>query len=513
MPTCPSCRRHYEPGVETCDDDGAALLPDQSFALAETRLEPGTLVGEYEIEGLLGEGGFGTVYRAVHPVIGKPAAIKVLKREYSASAEMVSRFVAEARAVNQIRHKNIIDIFSFGALDDGRHYYVMELLEGITLDRWLADKGRLAPNEAIPLLRQLARALDAAHTAGIAHRDLKTENVFLTFDEGVPIAKLLDFGLAKLVKSAGAGHKTQSGMPMGTPLYMSPEQVHGREIDARTDIYSFGILAFELLSGRLPFDGASLIDIMTQQISAAPPRLGSVAPDLPIALDAPIAAMLEKDPAKRPQHILEAMRALESAAGVVAPISHPAEELAAALARVKAAGPLRDAANVSSSVTVRADSFDPSASRPPRTGWTVLVALGMFAVVGIVAGAVVWSTSRQGSTRFEPVPSNESPTRAESAAPTIEPAPSASTRESAAPVSPGVVRLRLKTSPPDAEVFMGNVKLGLATSELEIPRGDATITLTVKRAGYATATVEVTPRHDVADAVILKPARVKDYTF
>src|SRR6185503_18557062 len=143
------------------------------FAGVEPDLAPGHPVGEYRIETKLGEGGFGSVYRAVHPLIGKAAAIKVLNRQYSSNPAMVGRFIAEARAVNQIRNRNIIDIFSFGTLDDGRQYYVMELLEGMTFDRYIKQKGRLTPEETVLILRGVARALDAAHAAGIAHRDLK----------------------------------------------------------------------------------------------------------------------------------------------------------------------------------------------------------------------------------------------------------------------------------------------------------------------------------------------------
>src|SRR5688572_1132212 len=142
---------------------------------AEPDLEAGAKVGEYVVEEKIGEGGFGTVFRAAHPLIGKQVAIKVLSRRFSADPEMVSRFVAEARAVNQIRHRNIIDIFAFGQLEDGRHYYVMELLDGATLDAHLEQVGRMGLEEAVPILRSLAKALDAAHAKGIAHRDLKPE--------------------------------------------------------------------------------------------------------------------------------------------------------------------------------------------------------------------------------------------------------------------------------------------------------------------------------------------------
>src|SRR5580704_14216523 len=141
MPTCPSCRTPYPAGVRVCATDGEALLPDEAFANVEGDVAPGTQVGEYVIESKIGEGGFGAVYKAVHPVIGKAAAVKVLNRQYSSNPQMVSRFIAEARAVNQIRHRNIIDIFSFGAIADGRQYFVMELLDGMPFDKYLAQEG------------------------------------------------------------------------------------------------------------------------------------------------------------------------------------------------------------------------------------------------------------------------------------------------------------------------------------------------------------------------------------
>jgi eukaryotic-like serine/threonine-protein kinase len=158
MATCPTCRTRYPNDAKTCAADGDHLLPDEAFSGVEADLAPGVTVGEYVIEKKLGEGGFGSVYRATHPLIGKTAAIKVLNRQYSSNPQMVSRFIAEARAVNQIRHRNIIDIFSFGKLDDGRQYYVMELLEGMTFDAFIKQQGRLAPDVAIPILRSVARA-------------------------------------------------------------------------------------------------------------------------------------------------------------------------------------------------------------------------------------------------------------------------------------------------------------------------------------------------------------------
>jgi hypothetical protein len=227
----------------------------------------------------------------------------------------VSRFVEEARAVNLIRHRHIVDIFGFGSLADGRPYFVMELLEGVPLGDYLKQRGRLPVGEAIPILRQVARALDAAHGAGIAHRDLKPDNVFLSFDEdGSCFPKLLDFGIAKLLGSSPAGHQTATGTPMGTPLYMSPEQCKGENVDHRTDTYAFGMVVHEVLTGRLPFDVKNVAEIMVAHLSQQPSSMSSMAPDLPAALDGPVLQMLAKEPQDRPQPLGAGLEALADAA-------------------------------------------------------------------------------------------------------------------------------------------------------------------------------------------------------
>ncbi|HSD89519.1 MAG TPA: serine/threonine-protein kinase, partial [Kofleriaceae bacterium] len=279
-------------------------------------LEPGQVVGEYHIETKLGQGAFGTVYKAVHPLIGKEVAIKVLATKLSVDPEMVSRFVAEARAVNQIRHRNIIDIFSFGKLDDGRQYYVMEYLDGEPLDALVDRVGNLSIADALPILRAIAKALDAAHAKGIAHRDLKAENVFLGSDsDGALFPKLLDFGIAKLMgREEALKHKTRTGAPIGTPYYMSPEQCRGKDVDHRTDLYAFGVLMYRMLTGQYPFDGDDYMAILMQQLNAEPPPPSTHLPDLPSTIDDVVLWLLAKDPAERPPDLRTAVHALENAA-------------------------------------------------------------------------------------------------------------------------------------------------------------------------------------------------------
>lgn len=312
MPICPQCLTRFPDEDTTCPHDGTALAPDSAYAYVDRDLAPGDVVGEYVVEGKLGEGGFGSVYAAAHPVIGKRAAVKVLSRTFSANPQMVSRFIAEARAVNQIRHRNIIDIFSFGQLPDGRQYYVMELLDGMTFDAHLERQGRLSFPQALPILRGIARALDAAHAKGLLHRDLKPENVFLVFDEdGGVLPKLLDFGLVKLLGSASGQHKTKTGTPMGTPLYMSPEQVRSlKNVDHRSDVWALGSILFELVTGRPIFEAPSASALCAMIAMDPPIPLRARLPSAPPGLEAVILRCLHKDPAGRFQDVAQLAEAL-----------------------------------------------------------------------------------------------------------------------------------------------------------------------------------------------------------
>ena len=240
-------------------------------------LGAGTDVGGYHIDGELGRGGMGIVYSATHPVIGKRVAIKVLKRSLSQNPASVERFVQEARAVNQIGHPNIIDIFSIGKLGDGRSYFVMDLLAGEPL-RARIKRGPLHVREAVQVIDEIASALKAAHEKGFIHRDLKPDNVFLVAHPGRVDIKLLDFGLAKLLPSAGQrAFRTATGAQLGTPDYMAPEQLRGSNVDGRADVYSLGVMAIEILTAQRPrrfsdgsFDGGSPAQLLASAATPAP---------------------------------------------------------------------------------------------------------------------------------------------------------------------------------------------------------------------------------------------------
>jgi len=268
--------------------------------LANTDLLSGTVLGDWRVEHKIGEGGMGTVYAAVHRIIGKRAAIKVVRAELCASALTGDRFVQEARVVNQIGHPNIVDIFHIGTLDDGRPYLVMELLLGRTLaGRMMA--GRMPAPEIVDILLQVCGALGAAHSRGVVHRDLKPDNIFLAEVQGRTGVKLLDWGIAKLLDtSTMAATLTTTGVIVGTPQYVSPEQARGKNIDHRTDIYSLGAIAYELFLEGPPFSAESVADLVAMHLREPPLPPSVVWPDIPMELERLLLAMLAKDPAIRP---------------------------------------------------------------------------------------------------------------------------------------------------------------------------------------------------------------------
>ncbi|HEX8951231.1 MAG TPA: serine/threonine-protein kinase, partial [Polyangia bacterium] len=234
------------------------------------KLEPGTIVGEYRIEEKIGEGGMATIYGATHPLLGKQAAIKVMSPALSADAAAVARFALEARAVSRIGHPNIVDVFGFGRLPDGRSYFVMERLHGETLyDRLWKQQGPLPLPEVLDILAQICDGLEAAHEKGIIHRDLKPDNVFLCATRGRPErVKLLDFGVAKLRHHEPSPRCTAAGCIVGTPEYISPEQARGRNVDGRTDLYALGVIAYEMVLGRRPFISDNPADAIQMNLCA-----------------------------------------------------------------------------------------------------------------------------------------------------------------------------------------------------------------------------------------------------
>jgi eukaryotic-like serine/threonine-protein kinase len=444
-------------------------------------LPAGHHVGEYVIESMIGEGGFGTVYRARHPLIGKLAAVKVLSPQFSADPEMVSRFVDEARAVNQIRHRNIIDIFSFGQLDDDRSYYVMELLDGQALDEAIAAHGAMPLADAIPILRGVARALDAAHESGVAHRDLKPENVFLAREsDGNVFPKLLDFGIAKLLgdRAGEQMHKTRTGAPMGTPYYMSPEQCRGQGVDHRTDLYAFGCMAYKMLTGEVPFDGDAHMDVLMKQIGEEPVPPSERNPALPPAVDDVIAWLMRKDPAERPPNLITAVRALEEAA------------TAAGVTFVTDSGHRTPASHT----PVPPRPSKPITQPPPPRRSRMVV--GSAVVAAAVGGAViaVMMMGGGGARKKEPVePPPPTTVGVPIGVPFVVPPAIATVKP---PPGAAIATITIAGPPAGTNVYGPAGPLGTAPGTIQLVRGSDEVQLVFQADGYETTTARVAPDGD-----------------
>jgi len=261
--------------------------------------------GEFTVVDRIGSGGMGSVYKAEQPSMNRMVAIKVLHPRFVTRDDLVARFRREARAMSQLSHPNTARVYKYGALDDGSVYFVMDYLEGRNLAAEVRENGPMEPQRAVRIMAQVCGALEEAHKAGIVHRDLKPENVFLTSQGGTTdFPKVLDFGLAKMSeKQMGNGSMmfTQQGMVFGTPEFMSPEQAQGEALDNRSDIYSLALILYELITGKLPFDAKTPLDIMKAHVREAPIPLSERIPGRPFwpELEAVISQALAKEPADR----------------------------------------------------------------------------------------------------------------------------------------------------------------------------------------------------------------------
>src|SRR5688500_3745732 len=310
MSVCPECGLAYEDGG-FCSQDGTQLIVTSGDPLL------GSMVGPYRIAHLVGAGGMGRVYKGVNPSIRSRVAIKVLSHECSQRPDLIDRFFAEARAVNLIRHESIVNVLDLSKLADGRPYIVMEYLDGAPLGGVIAQRGRLPAGTLARLINEVLSALGAAHEKGVVHRDIKPDNIFVTLQGR---AKILDFGIAKLTaEHRDAPDPTRAGSLLGTPHYMSPEQAQSRPVDARADLYAIGIIPYEGTTGRKPFTGGSVYEILRGHIELPPVPPRQMAPDLPPMLEQVILRALEKDPAHRWQTDHDLGRALSAACQYLSP--------------------------------------------------------------------------------------------------------------------------------------------------------------------------------------------------
>jgi eukaryotic-like serine/threonine-protein kinase len=312
MKTCPRCGREFQDTTTLCPADGTVLEKSGDELVGQMLTE------RYRIDERISEGGMGTVYRATHVLMDKRVAIKVLHPSLAADDKIVARFSREARAASRISHPHALNVTDFGESESGVVFLVMEYLDGRTLKEVIQSEGPMPLPRAVEILKQVSGALDAAHAEGVVHRDLKSDNIMLIEGmNGSDWAKVLDFGIAKIKENTGKMDPglTAPNLIIGTPQYMSPEQCsQASEIDARSDIYSLGIISYEMLTGHVPFTGESPTAIMMKHLQDPPPSVMEERDDLPPQVGMVITSALAKRPEDRFQSAGELSEAFASAA-------------------------------------------------------------------------------------------------------------------------------------------------------------------------------------------------------
>jgi eukaryotic-like serine/threonine-protein kinase len=474
----------------------------------------GQTIGNYMLTAKLGEGGMGVVYLAEHPVIGRRVAMKAIHPELSRNPEVVSRFMTEAKSVNQIGNEHIVDIHDFGTTSDGEFYFIMEFLQGEALSDCLKSNAPLDTSRALAIAAQVADALASSHEHGIIHRDLKPENIFLITKGHVhDFVKVLDFGLAKLTQGDDkVSHKTRTGSVMGTPYYMAPEQCEGKAaIDHRADIYSLGVILFEMVTGKVPFGGEGYGEIIVKHMTAAVPWPRAINPLLPASVEAVILRALAKSREARFQTMGEFGAALaDPEAYATSVVGLATQGTSLAMPTVSEAGAIPDdrANTISGQVVFGGsdpnlgerpvplpstfrhatgelldDDIPPARPKRPRTGFFIFGA----AVVGVALAAFLFT--QNGSSRIDGASAEKSAT-------------------TAVPPAPKRVRLGFKSEPPGAEVLRKDTseKLGITPLTIELSASDAPIDFLFKKDSFQEKTESFVPSESGQLAVVLTPA-------
>jgi serine/threonine protein kinase len=385
MKHCPVCKSKFEEGVSFCPTDGEVLEDDPS-SLVDTVLD-----GQYKIESLLGKGGMGAVYLARHILLGDRVAIKILPAEVRSNAEWLRRFRREGQAARRFRHANAVTVYDLRTAADGTIYMVMEYVEGHTLDAELKKRGRFSPAEALEILNPIMSVLNTAHEMGVVHRDLKPENIMIGKSGGESAVKLLDLGIAKMreiagTENTGATELTMAGQVLGTPYYMSPEQWGeiardgNIEIDGRADIYSLGLVAYQMITGKRAYSGGTLHELRREHLAVKPAPLAEVVPGVSSEVSEVITRAISKDRNDRQptagqlatelRHAVDASRSASvGTATVMAPGADPESPLARDTGGIPQAIVTSSDVNAATIVTSEAVPVTPVVSpapAPPR---------------------------------------------------------------------------------------------------------------------------------------------------
>jgi serine/threonine-protein kinase len=360
------------------NDDPAASLP------------AGTLIaGKYQLERMIGKGGMGSVWAAMHLGLHQPVAVKLISQYYARSAEARQRFDREAKAAARLKSRHVVQIYDNGETADGTPYIVMELLDGEPLDARIKRLGRLSLEQTVPIVIQIGRALSKAHAVGIVHRDLKPENVFLARDEDGEVAKVLDFGIAKIKTTDPGSSGTRTGTVLGTPLFMSPEQARGlRTVDHRTDIYSLGMVVYMMLTGSTAFSGESFGDILLAICTGPLPSVEAATGSLPPGVDTWFSRACAREPAERFGSVEEAVDALAVLAGYGRPMLASRDNISGVTPGVYDPSTLQRSPSAAGASAIRAAYGEPPVEIPKTGGKALFIGVVVAAVLALGIAAV-----------------------------------------------------------------------------------------------------------------------------
>jgi serine/threonine protein kinase len=467
-------------------------------------IQIGQTIGNYKIMAKLGEGGMGLVYLAEHPLIGRKVALKAIHPELSRNAEVVSRFMTEAKSVNQIGNEHIVDVSDFGNTPEGEFYFIMEFLQGESLADRLRRERLLPAARALQIASQVADALAASHAHGIIHRDLKPENIFLiNRGQTTDFVKVLDFGLAKLTQGEEkVSHKTRTGSVMGTPYYMSPEQCEGKaNIDHRADVYSLGVILFEMMTGRVPFGGEGYGEIIVKHLTTPAPAPRDINPAITPEQQAVILRALQKSRDARYASMMEFNAALLDPVGFA---GHAPGE--AAVAPVKTG-------DVSSSLSLRGPSENSDVRKVPmpstfRHAGEVMdeemeiprsrkgLVIGVVAAMAVAGAAAMFFLKR------------DTVDRAVAAA--TQTAPPAAASPPAAP-GPTMVKVSFSSDPLGATVVSRSTgeTLGTTPFERELPQGREQLGFVFKKESFEDGESSFVPESSGTVRTSLRPSRTR----
>ena len=481
--TCPHCNQPHETGTTLCPTSREAISPAYQWVGR-------TIAEKYEIQSMLGEGGMGAVYMAKHTGVGKRFAIKLLHEQFAHHAEMTERFMREARAAGEVGHDNIIEIYDIGKEPSGAVYMVMEVLKGSSLED-VVHANPIPPPLATYILLQVLSALEAAHAHGIIHRDMKPDNVFLTTFAGQPnFVKVLDFGIAKIKDAEGGHGLTQTGTMMGTPYYMSPEQARGaKDIDHRTDLYACGVMFYQMLTGRFPFEAPNIPALLVKITSEEPVPVTQLNTQIPAELGQAIEKAMAKEVDDRFQTAGEFAEAIRAFAAQDVAL----QGLAAAKPAFDTGAPVSVAGQTTPmGWTATGDTVE----KPRRTGLMV----GLLVTVLLLAGAAVF-----GGLVVTGVIGGEKPgTDVQTTQPVTEP------EEEAEAAVEEKVEFKVLAEPSSAVITLDGETLEGNPVSLELERSASSKLLVVTAEGYEDYKGWIKLDTDFARTITLEPVATEE---